>query len=106
MNGTRIREIAAQAASYEGGIRPARRQNFILSGIPEARLDEVIGKVGEIGFPLSANGLYASSIGCIGDPHSNYAVTPTKQKLPTIVARLVTDSSAQPTDSTPTLHGP
>jgi ferredoxin-nitrite reductase len=55
------------------------------------QLDAVIARVGEIGFPLEANGLYASSIGCIGDPHCNYAVTPTKEKLATIIARLVSD---------------
>ena len=49
----------------------------------------MIARVGEIGFPLEANGLYASSIGCIGDPHCNYAVTPTKTKLATIIERLV-----------------
>ena len=52
------------------------------------RLEEIIGRLGEVGFPLSANGLYASSIGCIGDPHCNYAVTPTKTKLATILKRL------------------
>jgi sulfite reductase beta subunit-like hemoprotein len=91
MNGTQMRQVADLVDSYGGDIRLTRRQNFILTGIPGERLDEVIGKVGEIGFPLDANGLYASSIGCIGDPHCNYAVTPTKTKLATIIERLVTD---------------
>jgi ferredoxin-nitrite reductase len=70
-------------------IRLTRRQNFIVTGIPAAQRDDVIARVGELGFPLDANGLYASSIGCIGDPHCNYAVTPTKTKLATIIERLV-----------------
>ena len=74
-----------------GDIRLTRRQNFILTGIPRERLDEVIGRIGEIGFPLDANGLYASSIGCIGDPHCNYAVTPTKKSSRPIIDRLVAD---------------
>ncbi len=89
MSGKQMREVAAVAAEFKGGIRLTRRQNFIISGIPKARLDEVIARVAEIGFPLNANGLYASSIGCIGDPHCNYAVTPTKTKLATIIQQLV-----------------
>jgi ferredoxin-nitrite reductase len=76
---------------FGGDIRLTRRQNFIVTGIPKDRLDGVIAEIGKIGFPLDANGLYASSIGCIGDPHCNYAVTPTKTKLATIIERLVND---------------
>jgi sulfite reductase beta subunit-like hemoprotein len=95
MSGKQMREIAAHAASYGGDIRLTRRQNFILAGVPEARLEEVVARVAEIGFPHDANGLYASSIGCIGDPHCNYAVTPTKTKLATIIARLVSEFGEQ-----------
>jgi len=91
MSGTQMVAVADLVESYGGDIRLTRRQNFILTGIPRARLEEVIGTVGEIGFPLDANGLYASSIGCIGDPHCNYAVTPTKTKLATVIERLVGD---------------
>jgi sulfite reductase beta subunit-like hemoprotein len=89
MSGAQMRQVADIAETYGGDIRLTRRQNFILTGIPRERLDDVIAKVGEAGFPLEANGLYASSIGCIGDPHCNYAVTPTKTKLATIIERLV-----------------
>jgi len=88
-SGRQMRDLAELAASFGGDIRLTRRQNFILTGVPKERLDEVVAAVGEIGFPPDANGLYASSIGCIGDPHCNYAVTPTKEKLATIIARLV-----------------
>lgn len=89
ISGKQMRQLAAIAAAIGGDIRLTRRQNFILTGIPRARLDEILGRVGDIGFPINANGLYGSSIGCIGDPHCNYAVTPTKQKLATVVERLV-----------------
>jgi sulfite reductase beta subunit-like hemoprotein len=91
MSGGQMRQVAEIVDSYGGDVRLTRRQNFILTGIPRERLEEVIGRVGEIGFPLDANGLYASSIGCIGDPHCNYAVTPTKTKLATVIDRLVND---------------
>ncbi|MDO8432248.1 MAG: nitrite/sulfite reductase [Candidatus Binatus sp.] len=95
MSGRQMRAIADLVGSFGGDIRLTRRQNFIITGIPTAQLDDVIAKVGEIGFPLSANGLYASSIGCIGDPHCNYAVTPTKTKLATIIERLVAEFGEQ-----------
>ncbi|MGH7985504.1 MAG: nitrite/sulfite reductase [Candidatus Binataceae bacterium] len=91
MNGRQMRELAGLADNIGGDIRLTRRQNFILTGIPMERLDEVVARVGEIGFPLEANGLFASSIGCIGDPHCNYAVTPTKTKLASVIERLVQD---------------
>jgi len=72
-------------------MRLTRRQNFILTGIPKARLEETIEQVAAIGFPLNVNELYASSIGCIGDPHCNFAVTVTKPKLASIIQRLVTE---------------
>jgi sulfite reductase beta subunit-like hemoprotein len=88
MSGRQMRGIADLASSYGGDIRLTRRQNFILSGIPRECLDQVIAATGELGFPLDVNGLYGSSIGCIGDPHCNYAVTPSKEKLASIVERL------------------
>ncbi len=89
MSGQQMRQLADLVGQYGGDIRLTRRQNFILTRIPEDRSAEVIARVGEIGFPLNANGLYGSSIGCIGDPHCGYAVTPTKTKLATIIERLV-----------------
>ena len=89
MSGQQMRQLADLVGQYGGDIRLTRRQNFILTRIPEDRSAEVIARVGEIGFPLDANGLYGSSIGCIGDPHCGYAVTPTKTKLATIIERLV-----------------
>ncbi|HZT50311.1 MAG TPA: hypothetical protein VFA22_00170, partial [Stellaceae bacterium] len=89
--GAQLIAIADLVESFGGDIRLTRRQNFIVTGIPRPRLDELTGRIAEIGFPLSANGLYASSIACIGDPHCNYAVTPTKSKLEALVARLIGD---------------
>jgi ferredoxin-nitrite reductase len=91
MSGRQMRRIADLAAGYGGEIRLTRRQNFILTGIPEERLNEVIAEAAEIGFPLDVNGLYGSSIGCIGDPHCNYAVTPSKEKLASLIKRLTAD---------------
>jgi sulfite reductase beta subunit-like hemoprotein len=88
MSGAQMRRIADLASTYGGDIRLTRRQNFILTGIPGDRLEQVIAAAGELGFPLDVNGLYGSSIGCIGDPHCNYAVTPSKEKLASLIDRL------------------
>ena len=91
MSGRQMIELADVAAGVGGDIRLTRRQNFILTSIPQVRLDEVVARVGEIGFPIDANGLHASSIGCIGDPHCNFAVTPTKSKLDSLIGRMVAE---------------
>ncbi len=105
MSGQQMRELADLASDFGGDIRLTRRQNFILTGIPRERLDEVLGRVAEIGFPIDANGLYGSSIGCIGDPHCNYAVTPTKEKLASIIKRMVTQFGDQVADLKVNLDG-
>jgi ferredoxin-nitrite reductase len=89
ISGRQMRELAQVAEEIGGDIRLTRRQNFVLTGIPKARIDEIVGRVGEIGFPLDANGLFASSIACIGDTHCNYSVVSTKPKLASIIERLV-----------------
>ena len=105
MNAIQMREVADAADAVGGDIRLTRRQNFIVANIPKDRLDETIARIAEIGFPLDVNGLYAASIGCIGDPHCNYAVTPTKEKLATVIDRLVTDFGDQVADLKVNLDG-
>jgi len=91
MSGGQMDALAGIAESLGGDIRLTRRQNFIVTGIPKDRLDEIIAAVGALGFPLDVNGLVGSAIACIGDPHCNYAVTPTKTKLETVINRLIDD---------------
>jgi sulfite reductase beta subunit-like hemoprotein len=88
ISGRQMRELAGIAGEVGGDVRLTRRQNLILTGIPKARLSETVDRVGAIGFPLDANRLYASSIGCIGDTHCNYSVVSTKPKLAAIIERL------------------
>ena len=88
VTGTQTVRIADLAASYGGDVRLARQQNFILTGIPEARVQEVIDRVAEIGFPLDVNGIRGISVGCTGQPLCNYAVAETKTRLGEIIERL------------------
>ncbi len=88
MNGAQMRRLADVITPFNGQLRITRQQNFILSGIPDARLDEVVGMVKEIGYSLDVNGLRGSSIGCTGEPYCNYAVTETKYRLKALVEHL------------------
>ena len=88
VSGDQTIQIADLAASYGGDIRLTRQQNFILTGIPAERLDEVVGRAAEIGFPLEGNELRGGSVACTGQPLCNYAVAETKTKLREIVLRL------------------
>jgi sulfite reductase beta subunit-like hemoprotein len=88
VTGEQTIEIADLAESFGGDVRLTRQQNFILTDIPEARVDEVIRRVAEIGFPLDTNGIRGASVGCTGQPLCNYAVAETKTRLAEIIVRL------------------
>jgi len=88
MNGEQMIGLADLAASYGGGIRLTRRQNFLLTDIPEDRLGAVLDGARGLGFPIDAGGLRGLSIACTGDPFCNFTVAETKGKLQEIVEHL------------------
>ena len=95
VTGEQTVQLGELAESYGGDVRVTRQQNFILTGVPTARLAEVIARVKEIGFDLEANGLRGNSIACTGDPLCNYAVAGTKSKLGEIIDLLETKYDKQ-----------
>ncbi|HEV7508417.1 MAG TPA: nitrite/sulfite reductase [Thermoanaerobaculia bacterium] len=88
MDGATMLRLADLTESWGGEIRLTRRQNFILSHIPEARVDEVVREVGDLGFPLRSSRLRGAAIACTGDPFCNFTVAETKGKLNEIVEHL------------------
>ena len=107
-SGAQMLGLADLAAGYGGEIRLTRRQNFILTHIPEARLDDVVAEAARLGFPLdraSAGGLKALSIACTGDPFCNFTVAETKGRLATIVAHLEATFGEQAADLRLNLDG-
>jgi ferredoxin-nitrite reductase len=91
VNGKQMVQMAEIVEGYggpEAQIRLTRRQNFILTHIPNEKVEEVVSKVAELGFPLEGGGLRASSIACTGEPFCNFAVAETKHKLAEIVRHL------------------
>ena len=88
VTGQQTIQIANLADEFGGDIRLSRQQNFILTSVPSSRVDEVVQRVAEIGFPLDVNAIRGASVGCTGEPLCNYAVAETKTKLQEIVLRL------------------
>lgn len=88
MDGATMLRLADLTESWGGEIRLTRRQNFILSHIPEARVDEVVREVADLGFPIRTSGLRGAAIACTGDPFCNFTVAETKGKLNEIVEHL------------------
>jgi ferredoxin-nitrite reductase len=73
VTGEQTAAIAELAASYGGDIRLTRQQNFILTGVPEARVDEITARLAELGFPIDAGRLRGASVACTGQPLCNFA---------------------------------
>ena len=88
MSGDRMRAVADLAETFGGEVRLTRRQNFLLSGIPDERVDDVVRRVGDLGFPIDAGRLRSTSIACTGNPFCNYTVAETKGRLQEIVEHL------------------
>lgn len=83
-----LEAIAEVAAADDLGIRLTRFQNFILTGIPDDRVDHVVGAIEGLGFPSQASELRSASLGCTGSPLCNYAVSETKSTMRSLVGRL------------------
>src|SRR5213080_5371946 len=87
-SGDQLIAVADLVESFGGDVRLTRQQNFVVTGVPNERVDEVVARLGEIGFPLETNEVWANSIGCTGEPHCNFSVGETKQRLGRLVEYL------------------
>jgi sulfite reductase beta subunit-like hemoprotein len=91
MSGDQMLGVAALAEEVGGDVRVTRQQNFVVTGVPDVRVEDAVRRLGELGFPLDANGIRAGSIGCTGEPHCNFSVTETKTRLDSLIVRLETE---------------
>jgi sulfite reductase beta subunit-like hemoprotein len=87
-SGDQLIAVADLAESFGGDIRLTRQQNLIVTGVPNERVDEVLAQLDELGLPLSTNEIWANSIACTGEPHCNFSVGETKDRLRILVAHL------------------
>src|SRR5207253_1029233 len=77
-NGQQLIDVADLASSFGGDVRVTKQQNLVLTGVPEARVQETKDRLLEIGFDVDGHALRATAIACTGEPHCNFAVTETK----------------------------
>jgi sulfite reductase beta subunit-like hemoprotein len=88
ISGDQMIAIADLADRFGGDIRLTRQQNFIVTGVPNDRIDEVKGELETIGFPLDINPVRGNSIACTGEPHCNFSVAETKTRLGALIDAL------------------
>jgi sulfite reductase beta subunit-like hemoprotein len=88
ISGDQMIAIANLAESFGGDVRVTRQQNFIVTGVPNEQVDDVVAQIEEIGFSLKINGIRGGSTACTGEPHCNFSVGETKQRLGKLIEHL------------------
>jgi ferredoxin-nitrite reductase len=94
-SGDQLIAVANLAESFGGDIRLTRQQNLIVTGVPNDRIDEVLGQLDELGLALTTNEIWANSIACTGEPHCNFSVGQTKDRLGDLIEHLETTFGEQ-----------
>ena len=89
-SGDQLIAVADLVESFGGDIRLTRQQNLIVAGVPNERVEAVLASLDELGLPPTANEIWANSIACTGEPHCNFSVGQTKDRLRDLVDHLET----------------
>jgi sulfite reductase beta subunit-like hemoprotein len=89
-SGDQLVAVAELAESLGGDIRLTRQQNLIVTGVPNDEVDAVLARLDELGLPLTTNEIWANSIACTGEPHCNFSVGQTKDRLRDLLDHLET----------------
>jgi ferredoxin-nitrite reductase len=89
-SGDQLIAVADLVESLGGDIRLTRQQNLIVTGVPNEQVDAVLAQLDELGLPLTTNEIWANSIACTGEPHCNFSVGQTKDRLRDLVDHLET----------------
>jgi sulfite reductase beta subunit-like hemoprotein len=95
-SGDQLIAIADLVESFGGDIRLTRQQNLIVTGVTE--VESVLAQLDELGLPLGTNEIWANSIACTGEPHCNFSVGETKERLRDLVDHLDTTFGADVAD--------
>jgi ferredoxin-nitrite reductase len=85
-SGDQLIAVADLVESFGGDIRLTRQQNLIVTGVSD--VDATLARLDELGLPLSTNEIWANSIACTGEPHCNFSVGETKERLRDLVDHL------------------
>jgi sulfite reductase beta subunit-like hemoprotein len=87
-SGDQLIAVAGLVESFGGDVRVTRQQNLVLTGVPNERVEEVLVALEELGLALETNEIWANSIACTGEPHCNFSVGETKERLRGLVDHL------------------
>jgi sulfite reductase beta subunit-like hemoprotein len=85
-SGEQLIAIADLVEAFGGDIRLTRQQNLIVTGVSD--VDAVVARLADLGLPLSTNEIWANSIACTGEPHCNFSVGETKDRLRVLLDHL------------------
>lgn len=89
MTGRELVEAARLAEKYgDATVRLGVDQNFILSGIPEARLDDLLAEDLIVKFSPKAGPFTRGVVTCTGNEFCRYAITETKQRAVLLAKKL------------------
>jgi ferredoxin-nitrite reductase len=88
ISGDQMIAVADLAERAGADIRITRQQNFIVANVANEKVDSVIADLEAIGFSLAINHVRGRSVGCTGEPHCNFSVTETKQRLGRLIEHL------------------
>src|SRR3954471_15460540 len=92
-SGDQLIAIADLVDSFGGDIRLTRQQNLIVTGVSD--VEATLESLAELGLPLETNEIWANSIACTGEPHCNFSVGETKDRLRDLLDHLETTFGEQ-----------
>src|SRR5882672_3493158 len=85
-SGDQLIAVADLVESFGGDIRLTRQQNLIVTGVSD--VETTLEQLDGLGLPLTTNEIWANSIACTGEPHCNFSVGETKDRLRDLVDHL------------------
>ncbi len=91
--GDQLIAVADLVESFGGDIRLTRQQNLIVTGVSDVA--GTLEQLDALGLPLETNEIWANSIACTGEPHCNFSVGETKDRLRDLVDHLETTFGEQ-----------
>jgi ferredoxin-nitrite reductase len=85
-SGDQLIAVADLVESFGGDIRLTRQQNLIVTGVVD--VEATLAALAEVGLTLDTNQVWANSIACTGEPHCNFSVGETKERLRALLEHL------------------
>ncbi len=85
-SGDQLIAVADLVESFGGDIRLTRQQNLIVTGVSD--VEATLEELDTLGLPLATNEIWANSIACTGEPHCNFSVGETKDRLRELLEQL------------------